>query len=93
LKKFLFLIFIKDLAFILALACNLFADDTTQLASNKNLVTLTEFVNAEFKKTVQFFIDHRLSLHPNKTKFMLISPSKTNFTPEIYIDFNYPNGP
>ena len=89
----LFLNYINDLPKYSKLFSLLFADDTTQTASHSNLNVQTEFVNVEFKKTVEFFASHRLSLHPDKTKFMLISNSKTNYIPRILIDFNSPNGP
>lgn len=84
----LFLIYINDLPKYSSLFSLLFADDTTQLASHKNLDSLVEFVNVEFQKTVEFFKSHRLSLHPEKTKFMLISNSNVNAPPNILIDYN-----
>ncbi len=34
---------------------------------------LTDFVNTEFQKVCEFFRSNRLSLHPEKTKFMLFT--------------------
>ena len=84
----LFLIYINDLPRCSKLFSQLFADDTTQSSSHSNLDILTDFVNTEFKKTVNFFCAHRLSLHPEKTKFMLVSHSKTNIVPNIQINYN-----
>jgi len=84
----LFLIYINDLPRCSNLFSQLFADDTTQSSSHSNLDLLTDFVNTEFHKTVNFFCAHRLSLHPEKTKFMLISHAKTNIVPNIQINYN-----
>jgi hypothetical protein len=54
----LFLIFINDLPKYSSLFSLLFADDTTQTASNSNLNDLISFVNSEFQKTVEFFVSH-----------------------------------
>jgi hypothetical protein len=87
----LFLIYINDLPKYSTLLSQLFADDTTQSSSHDNLEILTQNVNREFQKTVNFFCAHKLSLHPEKTKFMLISNSKTNIVPNIVINYNEPN--
>jgi len=87
----LFLIYINDLPKYSTLLSQLFADDTTQSSSHDNLEILTQNVNREFQKTVNFFCSHKLSLHPEKTKFMLISNSKTNIVPNIDINYNEPN--
>ncbi len=84
----LFLIYINDLPRCSKLFSQLFADDTTQSASHTNLESLTLFVNNEFHKTVNFFCSHRLSLHPEKTKFMIVSNSTINTVPNIVINYN-----
>jgi len=84
----LFLIYINDLPKYSSLFSSLFADDTAQHSSHANIETLTNFVNEEFHKTVNFFCAHKLSLHPEKTKFMLISHSKTIAMPKIFINYN-----
>ena len=50
-------------------------------------------VNEEFQKTVSFFTSHKLSLHPEKTKFMLISNTKFEVFPTININYNPTDGP
>jgi hypothetical protein len=84
----LFLIYINDLPRCTNLFSSLFADDTAQHASHNNLVTLTNIVNLEFQKTVKFFCSHKLSLHPEKTKFMVITNSKNFAIPNIHINYN-----
>jgi ribonuclease P/MRP protein subunit RPP40 len=86
----LFLIYINDLPKYSSLFSILFADDTTQIASNQNLDSLITFVNEKFQKTVQFFCSHKLSLHPDKTKFMLITNSNTRADPVLFLNFNDP---
>ena len=51
----LFLIYINDLPDHSKLFSLLFADNTTLLASHENLITLTNFVNTEFKRLCDFF--------------------------------------
>jgi hypothetical protein len=89
----LFLIYINDLPKYSTLFTQLFADDTTQSSSHSNLETLVHNVNLEFQKTVNFFSSHKLSLHPEKTKFMFISHSKVETMPKIFINYNSLNGP
>jgi len=84
----LFLIYINDLPKCSKLFSQLFADDTTQSASHSNLETLALFVNQEFHKTVDFFCSHRLSLHPEKTKFMIVSNTAVLNVPNIVINYN-----
>jgi len=84
----LFLLYINDLPKCSKLLSQLFADDTTQSASHTNLEELTLFVNQEFHKTVNFFCAHRLSLHPEKTKFMIVSGSAVHTVPNIVINYN-----
>jgi len=88
----LFLIYINDLPNCSKLFSQLFADDTTQSASHSNLETLALFVNQEFHKTVDFFVSHRLSLHPEKTKFMIVSSTPPTAVPNIVINYNHLHG-
>jgi len=88
----LFLIYINDLPKCSKLFSQLFADDTTQSASHSNLDTLALFVNQEFHKTVDFFVSHRLSLHPDKTKFMIVSSTSITVVPNIVINYNTLDG-
>ena len=71
----LFLVYINDLPLASNLFSSLFADDTTLLASNKNLPELVSFVNAELQKIVEYFRANKLLLHPAKTQFILFHPS------------------
>ncbi len=68
----------------------LFADDTMLLKSGPNINELTELVNAEFQKIVQYFRANKLALHPNKTQFLLFTHSQAakENPPEIYINNN-----
>jgi hypothetical protein len=86
----LFLLYINDLPTISALLSFLFADDTTLLSSHNDLNHLVNFVNIEFQKIVHYFRAHKMSLHPEKTKFMLFSNSpNANLVPTLlYINNN-----
>ena len=68
----------------------LFADDTTLLAAGDDIEELVQCVNNEFKRIVTFFRSNKLSLHPDKTQFILFSNSNIVKNKEInlYIDMN-----
>ena len=84
----LFLIYINDLPKCSDFLALLFADDTTLLLSHENFDILIALVNTELKKISYFFRNHKLSLHPLKTKFMIFSnnPTIRNSQPKIFID-------
>lgn len=85
----LFIIYMDDLPSCTNLYTLLFADDTTLYVSSDNLDFLKMFVNSEFKKVVDFFRAHKLSIHPDKTKFILFSHGKKTVPElEIFVDFN-----
>jgi hypothetical protein len=88
----LFLLYINDLPLCSRLFSLLFADDTALTASNHNLDELYDFVNTVFQKLCTYFRENRLSLHPNKTKYLLISPT-TNISCDrkIFINNNNTN--
>jgi hypothetical protein len=91
----LFLIYINDLPLSSLLKSLLFADDTALLASGSNIDDLVEFVNNEFHKVVYYFRKNRLSLHPEKTKFMVFSNSLAakKEPPKIFANYNNFSGP
>ena len=51
----------------------LFADDTALLDADTDINQLFERVNSEFYKIATYFQENRLSLHPEKTKFITFS--------------------
>lgn len=69
----LFLIYINDLPSCTNLFLLLFADDTTVLASGKNIDELVLVVNNEFKKICNYSATNKLALNPLKTKVMVFS--------------------
>ena len=89
----LFLIYINDLPKCSNLFSLLFADDTTLSDSDKDVHILVNRVNMEFRKVTHFFRVNKLSLHLDKTKFMLFSSNKTvqNLDIELFINNNSPN--
>ena len=86
----LFLIYINDLPNSSCLLTLLFADNTTLLYSHSDIHELISIVSREFRKIVQFFRTHKLSLHPLKKKVMVFSNSQTvkNMNIELFIDCN-----
>ena len=89
----LFLIYINDLPLCTALFSRLFADDTTLSACSDNIDELISLVNSEVKKVVTFFRENKLSLHPDKTQFILFtnSPAAKNKNLNVVINFNNSN--
>jgi len=88
----LFLIYINDLPKCSMLFSLLFADDTTLVDSDLDLNTLIARVNAEFQKVTHYFRVNKLSLHPDKTKFLLITSNKSvqNMNIDLFINNNSP---
>ena len=73
----LFLIYINDifscsnyLSFII------FADDTNIFFQHKNISELTKIVNHELSFVATWFKANKLTLHPDKTKFILFHPAR-----------------
>ena len=73
----LFLVFINDifntsncLSFIL------FADDTNIFYSDKNINSLINTLNHELVKVASWLRANKLTLHPDKTKFILFHPGR-----------------
>jgi hypothetical protein len=85
----LFLLYINDLPSCSTLLSLLFVDDTALAAEDDDIVNLVARVNSEFQKVCKFFRQHKLSLHPEKTKFMLISNAKVS--PAVTININNNN--
>jgi hypothetical protein len=88
----LFLLYINDLPNCTELFFFLFADDTALTASHEDIDALYDYVNTEFQKLYYYFRQNKLSLHPDKTKYLLISLSP-NITcnKKLFIDNNNPN--
>ena len=87
----LFLIFFNDLPNCTTLSLLLFADDTTILASSKNLPELIHLVNHELRKISCWFRSNKMSLHPEKTMFTIFCTDDRNIPWDqinIYIDSN-----
>jgi hypothetical protein len=79
----LFLIYINDLPLASELLSSLFADDTMLLKSGPNIEELTNLVNTEFQKVVQYFPANKLALHPNDVGMQ--DPSKLIPIPNINV--------
>ena len=84
----LFLIYINDLPECSNLLSFLFADDTALTASSDNIDDLFTFANTEFQKLCTYFRLNKLSLHPDKTKYLFISHSTTSPQHQIFINNN-----
>jgi hypothetical protein len=89
----LFLIYINDLPKCSNLFSLLFADDTTLSDSDSDVNTLVARVNTEFRKVTHYFRVNKLSLHLDKTKFMLFSSNRAvlNLNVDLFINNNSPN--
>jgi hypothetical protein len=87
----LFLIYINDLPLHSSLLSFLFADDTALAHSSDNLDTLFTHTNTEFQKLCTYFRRNKLSLHPDKTKFILITHNNSKAQPHHCISINNNN--
>jgi hypothetical protein len=87
----LFIFYINDLPSCNALKNSLFADDTLLFDSDKNLDNLVSKVNIEFQKVIEYFRINKLTLHPEKTKFMLFTSKKIIQLPNIVFNYNKPS--
>lgn len=74
----LFLIYINDLPEASNLLSLLFADDTTLVASGKDLPILINFINQELHKVCLWLRANELCLHPEKCVFTVFSRSEKN---------------
>ena len=86
----LFLLYINDLPMCTKILVLMFADDTTLLASGKNLAELYRFVNEQLHLICTFFRLNRLALHPKKTQYILFSksPEAKNSNLVLYLNNN-----
>ena len=69
----LFLIYINDMPEAIKLLVSLFADDTTLQYAGNNIREIENTINSELEKATEWFIANRLSLHPQKTQFLVIT--------------------
>ena len=72
----------------------LFADDTSFIVTGKDLNEIVTRTNSELKKVCTWFRANRLSLHPEKTKFMVFSNNENLIDFEeidLYLDYNNPD--
>jgi len=87
----LFLIYINDLPNCSLLYSLLFADDTALTASADSYQELFDFVNTELHKLCTYFRLNKLSLHPDKTKYLLISHNNSKPPEHLHLYLNNNN--
>ena len=78
----LFLLYINDL-FLSSnyLSFILFADDTNIFLRHKDLATLTRMVNQELSHVSSWFNANKLTVHPDKSKFIIFHPRRKQINP------------
>jgi hypothetical protein len=69
----LFLLYINDMPDCSSMDFNLFADDTALSLEDDDLDNLMLRANHEFHKVCTYFRIHKLSLHTDKNKYMIVS--------------------
>jgi hypothetical protein len=91
----LFLCFINDLPNATDLLAILYADDTTGLDSDSELLTLMDRAKSELSKLSQWFIANKMSLNVSKTKYIIFHAPGKKVNPDIslVIDANLPGLP
>ncbi len=67
----LFLCFINDFPLCTALQSYLFADDTTCLASGKDLAALFNLINVELQKISNWYSINKMTINTSKTKYII----------------------
>ena len=72
----LFKIYIMDLHLHTSLFCTKFADDSNFLGSGKTRDEVNTLLNHELIKISKWFADNRLTLHPDKSRFLVHSRDK-----------------
>jgi hypothetical protein len=72
---------------------NLFADDTALSLEDDDLDNLLSRANREFNKVCTYFRIHKLSLHPDKTKYMIVSNAvnASAYQSHLFINNNDPD--
>ena len=71
----LFIIYINDLSSVSEILTTLlFADDTTMTHSNKDLHNLINTFNKELIEVIHWLNANKMSLHIDKTNFMIFQP-------------------
>jgi len=86
----LFLIYINDLPDCNKLKNSLFADDTMLLDSHDDPHLLIQNVNKEFHQVISYFNANKLSLHLEKTKYILFFKHSSTNNPDVVFNFNQP---
>ena len=77
LGPFLFLLYINDISNSSSLlSFILFADDTNIFLSGKDIPSIFSTINAELKSVLKWCNANKLTLHPDKTKYILFHPSR-----------------
>ena len=73
-----FLLYINDLFLSLNyLSFIVFADDTNIFLRYKDLATLARMVNQELSHVSSWFNANKLTVHPDKSKFIIFHPRRT----------------
>ncbi len=90
LGQLLFLIYINDLPNCNKLKNSLFPDDTMLrvLDYHDDLNLLIQNVLTEFQKVINYFNENKLSLHLEKTKYILFFKTKGTNIPDVVFNFN-----
>ena len=89
----MFLLYINDISSVSSILFSiLFADDTTLFYSSKNLQELSDVINNELSKMMEWLNANRLSLNIDKTNFMIFRPKgkKRNLSYHPYKWIQYP---
>jgi hypothetical protein len=82
----LFIIYINDLPLNSPLSTKLYADDTTFIHSHKSIPMLYQETNFHLSKVVHWFRANMLTIHPEKTKYMLFTKSQEKVIDKLYMD-------
>jgi exopolysaccharide biosynthesis predicted pyruvyltransferase EpsI len=87
----LFLIYINDLPECSDFNSKLFADDTALIMWDDDLINLITRANTEFQNVCHYFRKNKLLLHPDKTKYLIVSGSRAIHEAKMTILINNNN--
>ena len=93
LGQFLFLVYINDIINASNyFSIRLFADDTSLTVADKDLDLLLQLINSELPAIYEWLCSNRLTLHLNKTKYLVFQPRQkvnSNLHPPLKIADQY----
>ena len=85
----LFLVYINDMSNSFSkLKVILFADDSSLYLIGSDLIAMVHQANTELDSFYEWVLCNRLSIHLDKTKYLILTNKKYDFVPPLFINFD-----